>query len=129
MTSELILAQPRTAHQIAGAVVAESGAVPAARPCRALVPAGFFPRVPPPPVRVSVMTYWNSRYGDLTYITRHMRQGRAVAAQCGLDWCIAASRQIGLQMSRIIARGVPHRVELRVDRDGFKTLIFIPEVK
>jgi hypothetical protein len=129
MLSGLSVAPPETAHKLV-TVVFTAASAPTARPCLALVPAGFFPPMPPPPpVRVSVMTYWNSRFGDVSYISRHLRAGRTVAAQCGLDWCIAASRQIGLQMSRIVARGVPHRVELRIDREGFKTLLFIPETK
>jgi hypothetical protein len=101
-----------------------------ALPCLALVPAGFFPPVPPPPVRVSAHTYWNSGFGDLTYITKHLKAGRAVAAQCGFTWCSMASRTIGLKMSGIMTRaGFPHRVELRITRAGVKTLLFIPEDK
>jgi hypothetical protein len=107
----------------------------AARPCLALVPAGFWtpvtvrpPRPVEPPVVCSVSTYWQR--GDLTCITRHLKAGRAVAAQCGLTWCSMASRQIGLKMSGIMTRaGFPHRVELRINRAGFKTLLFIPEDK
>jgi hypothetical protein len=122
MLSGLSVAPPETAHKLV-TVVFTAASAPTARPCLALVP-------PPPPVRVSVMTYWNSRFGDVSYISKHLRAGRTVAAQAGLDWCIAAARQIGLQISGIIRRaGVPHRVELRIDHDGFKTLIFIPEKK
>jgi hypothetical protein len=132
MASVVSVPPAEMAHKIARAMVAGASAPiqPAARPCLALVPAGFFPRVPPPPVRVSAMTYWTSRTGDLTYITRHLKAGRAVAAQCGTTWCILASSSIGRKMSGIIARaGFPHRVELRTDRAGTHTLLFIPEEK
>ena len=92
------------------------------------MPAGFFPPLPPLPVRVSALTYWTSRFGDLTYITQHLKAGRTVAAQCGMTWCIMASSSIGLTMSGIMQRaGFPHRVELRVSGRGPHTLLFIPE--
>jgi hypothetical protein len=125
MSLGMSVALPETAHKTA---LPPAIPAPPARPCLALVPAGFFPPVPPPPVRVSAQTYWHS--GDLTYITRHLKASRAVAAQCGFTWCIMASRQIGLKMSGIMTRaGFPHRVELRITRAGFKTLLFIPEDK
>jgi hypothetical protein len=127
MLSMVSVAPPETAHKT---VSAETIFAPGACPCLALVPAGFFPRVPPPPVQVSALTYWTSRIGDLTYITQHLKAGRTVAAQCGMTWCLMASSSIGRKMSGIIARaGFPHRVELRIDRAGVKTLLFIPEEK
>jgi hypothetical protein len=128
MLSMVSVAPPETAHKT---VSAETIFAPGACPCLALVPAGFFPRVPPPPVRVSATDYWLSRFGDLTYITKHLKAGRTVAAQCSFTWCLFAAHHIGLTMSGIMQRaGFPHRVELRFDaHTGVKTLLFIPEEK
>jgi hypothetical protein len=129
MLSPASVTPAEMAHKIASAMVTETR-VSDGRPCLALVPAGFFPQVPPPPVRVSAMTYWTSRTGDLTYITQHLKAGRAVAAQCGMTWCLMASSSIGRKMSDVMRRaGFPHRVELRTDRAGTHTLLFIPEDK
>jgi hypothetical protein len=120
MLSGLSVAPPETAHKTA------------ARPCLALVPAGFWtpvtvrpPRPVEPPVVCSVSTYWQR--GDLSYILRPLREGRTVHCQARPDWGKAAARIIGGQMSGKLTRaGVLHTLRLDVN-DGLKTLVFTPE--
>jgi hypothetical protein len=130
MSAGLSVAPPETAHKLGGAVVAESGAAPAARPCLALVLAGFYPQVPPPPVRMEADRPWLDGIYDLATVTRHLHTGRAVAVRCHWTWCLFVADFMRRKLSAdLVAAGVPHRVELRIDREGFKTLIFIPEDK